>query len=96
MEFRVLGLTIEARTDASTSQILDLGGVKQQRVLAALLLAKGNVVSNDRLIDAVWGEQPPAKPNVTLRSYVSHLRRVLEPEREAGERARRIVTRAPG
>ncbi|MEZ5225532.1 MAG: BTAD domain-containing putative transcriptional regulator [Acidimicrobiales bacterium] len=95
MDFRVLGLTIEARTGEG-SPLLDLGGVKQQRVLAALLLAKGNVVSNDRLIDAVWGDRPPAKPNVTLRSYVSHLRRVLEPDRDAGERARRIVTRAPG
>ncbi len=95
MEFRVLGLTIEARIDPVTP-ILDLGGIKQQRVLAALLLAKGNVVSNDRLIEAVWGGRPPTKPHVTLRSYVSHLRRVLEPERDAGERGRRIVTRAPG
>ncbi len=96
MEFRVLGLTVEARPEASSSALLDLGGIKQQRVLAALLLAKGAVVSNDRLIDTVWGDRPPTKPNVTLRSYISHLRRVLEPGRNAGERARRIVTRAPG
>lgn len=92
----MLDLTIEARIDANDSSPLELGGAKQQRVLAALLLAKGSVVSNDRLIDTVWGDHPPAKPHVTLRSYVSHLRRLLEPERDAGERARRIVTRAPG
>ncbi len=91
----MLGLSIEARLDA-TSPPLDLGGNKQQRVLAALLLAKGNVVSKDRLIDAVWGDRPPAKPNVTLRSYISHLRRMLEPDRDAGKRSLAISTRAPG
>ena len=91
----MLGLSIEARIDASSPPI-DLGGNKQQRVLAALLLAKGNVVSKDRLIDAVWGDRPPAKPNVTLRSYVSHLRKVLEPDRDAGKRSLSISTSAPG
>ncbi len=94
MYFKILGSSVTA-TDDDTNPI-DLGGIKQQTVLAALLLAKGQVLSNDRIIDAVWGERPPAKPHVTLRSYISHLRRVLEPERAAGGRSQRIVTRAPG
>ncbi len=94
MYFRILGSSVTATDDEAGP--IDLGGIKQQTVLAALLLAKGQVLSNDRLIDAVWGEYPPAKPHVTLRSYISHLRRVLEPQRTAGGRSRRIVTRAPG
>ncbi len=75
---------------------LDVGGTKQQTVLLALLLADGDVVSSDRLITDVWGERPPSKPFVTLRSYISHLRKVIEPDQAAGDRARTLVTRAPG
>lgn len=75
---------------------IELGGSKQQAVLLALVIANGAVVSSDRLIDLVWGDAPPKKPNVTLRSYVSHLRRVIEPERGPGDRAQVLITRAPG
>lgn len=75
---------------------IELGGSKQQAVLLALVLANGAVVSSDQLIDLVWGDTPPAKPNVTLRSYISHLRRVLEPGRGPGDRAKVLITRAPG
>jgi DNA-binding SARP family transcriptional activator/tetratricopeptide (TPR) repeat protein len=75
---------------------VELGGSKQQTVLLALLLADGAVVSSDRLIDIVWNGRPPAKPNVTLRSYISHLRRSLEPDRHAGDRSHLLITRSPG
>jgi DNA-binding SARP family transcriptional activator/basic membrane lipoprotein Med (substrate-binding protein (PBP1-ABC) superfamily) len=66
-----------------------LGGRKQRAVLAALLLRAGNVVPDERLVDAVWGENPPASAAHTLEAYVSRLRRVLAPhqvdlERRAG------------
>lgn len=75
---------------------IELGGSKQKAVLLALVMANGAVVSSDRLIDLVWGDSPPKKPNVTLRSYISHLRRVLEPGRGPGDRAQLLITRAPG
>jgi len=75
---------------------IELGGSKQRAVLLALVLANGAVVSSDQLIDLVWGDAPPKKPNVTLRSYISHLRRLLEPGRGAGDRAQILITRAPG
>lgn len=75
---------------------IELGGSKQRAVLLALVVANGAVVSSDQLIDLVWGDAPPAKPNVTLRSYISHLRKVLEPSRGAGDRAQVLITRAPG
>lgn len=39
---------------------LPLGGPKQRLVLALLLVRADQVVPADRLIDEVWGEQPPA------------------------------------
>ena len=42
---------------------VDIGPPKQRAVLAALLLAHGRVVSTDRLIDAVWGDEVPGSAN---------------------------------
>ncbi len=78
------------------NRVIELGGSKQQTILLALVVANGAVVSSDQLIDLVWGDAPPKKPNVTLRSYISHLRRLLEPDRSPGDRAQVLLTRAPG
>jgi DNA-binding SARP family transcriptional activator/basic membrane lipoprotein Med (substrate-binding protein (PBP1-ABC) superfamily) len=72
---RVLG-PLEAKAGDAA---VELGGRKQQAVLAALLLRAGEVVPDDRLIDDVWGEQPPAAVGHSLEAYVSNLRRVLAP-----------------
>ncbi|WP_238391713.1 MULTISPECIES: BTAD domain-containing putative transcriptional regulator [unclassified Mycolicibacterium] len=65
-----------ARVDGTPAA---LGGPKQRCVLAVLLASHGTVVSIDRLIDAVWGDEPPAKALASVRSYVANLRRVLDP-----------------
>ncbi len=54
-----------------------LGGPRQRAVLVALALEPGTVVTTDRLIDLVWGGEPPSKPPITIRSYISNLRRAL-------------------
>lgn len=59
---------------------LELGPVKRQAVLAALLLRQGAVVSHERLLDAVWGEEPPAGGHKVLPTHVNSLRRALDPE----------------
>ena len=46
-------------------------------MLAVLLLARGGVVSVDRLIDAVWGDDVPGSATASLQAYVSNLRRAL-------------------
>ncbi|MDX6452596.1 MAG: hypothetical protein QOH16_2645 [Gaiellaceae bacterium] len=56
---------------------LPLGAPKQRAMLVALLLQAGEVVSRDRLIDAVWGEDPPASAQQSLQVYVHGLRRAL-------------------
>ncbi|MFC8308596.1 BTAD domain-containing putative transcriptional regulator [Streptomyces olivaceus] len=75
---------------------LDLGPPQQQVVLAALLLRRGRPASAADLIDAVWGDRPPQAAGSMLRTYASHLRKVLEPSRAAGEPPKVIVTAADG
>lgn len=68
--------------------MLELGGHKQRALLALLLLDAGRVVSTDRLIEALWGEEPPRTAATSLQNFVSQLRKVLG--------ADRIVTKPPG
>jgi DNA-binding SARP family transcriptional activator len=54
-----------------------VGGPKPRAVLAALLLAQARVTSRERLIDLVWGDEPPECASDIVRQYVSALRRAL-------------------
>ncbi|MEO3781984.1 BTAD domain-containing putative transcriptional regulator [Actinocorallia sp. B10E7] len=71
-----------------------LGGLRQRAVLAVLVAARGRAVSEDRILADVWGEGAPATG--TLRSYVSVLRRLLEPGRDTNAPARLIVREGNG
>jgi DNA-binding SARP family transcriptional activator/ABC-type branched-subunit amino acid transport system substrate-binding protein len=73
MEFRLLG-RLEVRDGPRE---LALGGGKQRALLAVLLVHAGEVVQTERLIDALWGEQPPASALNSVHVYVSQLRREL-------------------
>jgi predicted ATPase/DNA-binding SARP family transcriptional activator len=50
---------------------------KHRRLLAVLALANGRSVDSDRLVDAVWGEAPPASARKLVQVYVSQLRKLL-------------------
>ena len=56
---------------------------RQQALLVNLLIAAGRSVSNDTLIEAIWGEDTPSNPANTLQHTVAQLRKVLEPESPA-------------
>lgn len=73
MEFRILG-PLEAIGDRGS---MDLGGTRQQVVLAALLLSANRVVSMDRLVDTVYGDCPPATARSQVQIAISALRRLL-------------------
>ena len=75
---------------------VDLGGPQQRSVIAHLALEAGHVVPVDRLVDRLWGDEPPRSPLGTLQSYVSRLRRALEPDRRQGEAPTVLVSEAPG
>ncbi|MGY1741657.1 MULTISPECIES: AfsR/SARP family transcriptional regulator [unclassified Blastococcus] len=55
-----------------------VGGHKPRTLLAALLLARGDLVSTDRLVAALWGDDPPPGAATALRAYVSRLRAALD------------------
>jgi DNA-binding SARP family transcriptional activator/ABC-type glycerol-3-phosphate transport system substrate-binding protein len=76
MRFKVLGPLQVTRDDAAVA----LGGPKQRTVLANLLVRANDLVPADTLIDLVWGGEPPEAARGTLHSYISHLRKALEPE----------------
>ncbi|WP_103336997.1 BTAD domain-containing putative transcriptional regulator [Amycolatopsis sp. CA-126428] len=64
---------------------LDLGSAHRRTVLAALAMYPNRTVSREELIDAVWGEAPPQSAQGSIYTYVSGLRRALEPGRVKGE-----------
>jgi len=90
LEFRILG-PLEALSGGRPTA---LGTPKQRALLAVLLAERGRVVSRERLIDALWGEQPPASAVQSLQVYVHGLRRALGPDRvETTGAGYRVVAR---
>jgi DNA-binding SARP family transcriptional activator len=83
-DFRILG-PLEVVDE--TGPLL-LGGLKQRAVLALLLLEAPKAVSTDRLIDALWAEQPPRTAATSLQNFISQLRKTLG--------ADVLVTKPPG
>jgi predicted ATPase/DNA-binding SARP family transcriptional activator len=77
MDFRILG----ALEVSSNGEALDLGGPKQRELLAVLLLHANELVSHDRLIDALWEDDPPAGARKALQMHVSGLRKLLGRDR---------------
>ncbi|WP_308126243.1 BTAD domain-containing putative transcriptional regulator [Nonomuraea ceibae] len=74
---------------------ISLRGPRHRAVLARLLVARGRVVPVDRLVEDLW-EEPGEGAVSALRTFVSDLRRALEPGRPPREPARLLVTAAPG
>ena len=89
---RVLG-PLEVTVDGAPA---DVGGPRQRCVLARLIAAQGRVVSADRLVEDLYAEEAPPKALAAVQSYVSHLRRALEPGRAARAPAGVLVTSPPG
>jgi DNA-binding SARP family transcriptional activator/ABC-type branched-subunit amino acid transport system substrate-binding protein len=94
MEFRILG-PLDALDDEGRR--VDLGGHKQRALLAALLLRANEVVSQDVLVEELWGESPPPTATKTLQAYVSRLRKaVAGAAREPGSGDVLLETRGRG
>jgi DNA-binding SARP family transcriptional activator/tetratricopeptide (TPR) repeat protein len=69
---------------------------RQRAVLAVLALRSPHPVSRDELIDAVWGDDPPSSASGSLHTYISALRRLVEPELPARASGNLIVTTGSG
>jgi DNA-binding SARP family transcriptional activator len=92
VQFRLLG-PLEAQDG---DRLVELGRPKQRALLAALLIHANHVVSLDRLIEELWGEDPPPQAAASLQTYVSNLRRALEPDRPARALSLVLVSQPPG
>jgi DNA-binding SARP family transcriptional activator/tetratricopeptide (TPR) repeat protein len=93
LDVRLLGPIEIASADGRR---LQLGTRKQRAVLTILALGRGQIVSADRLVDELWGDEPPSRALSSLYPYISNLRRLLEPQRLAQERPSVLVSAPPG
>ncbi len=84
LDFRILGPVEVSRE----GRAVDLGAHRQRALLVLLLLSANEVLSSDRLIEGVWGEEAPASAPNMIQVYVSRLRKSL------GRGL--LVTRPPG
>ncbi len=84
MEFRILG-PLEVSDEGGQ---VSLGGGKPRALLAVLLLHPNEVVSADRLIDELWGEDSSERAAAALRVNVSRLRKALSQDV--------LATKSPG
>jgi len=76
IEFRILG-SVEVVGEEGP---LALGAPKQRALLAVLLVNANTVVSRDRLVDSLWGAEPPRSAVSSLQVYVHGLRSALGAE----------------
>ena len=88
MEFRILG-PLEVAADGRP---LPAGGTRERALLAILLIHAGEVVSADRLVEELWGDDLPGNPPNALQVVVSRVRKALE----AAAGPSRLITRKPG
>jgi DNA-binding SARP family transcriptional activator len=89
LEIRVLG-PVEIAWDGRP---VDIGGLKARALVARLLIDRHMIVSVDRLVDSLWGDNDGMGAEIAMRSTISRLRKRI---REAGAPGDVIVTRAPG
>ncbi|MEN8652061.1 BTAD domain-containing putative transcriptional regulator [Streptomyces sp. 21So2-11] len=90
--FGILGPVVAWDRDGGS---VGLKGPRHRAVLARLIVARGRVVPVARLVEDLWVE-PPAGAVGAVRTFVSALRRAVEPQRPPRTPARLLVTEGPG
>ena len=89
--FRLLG---PLEVASSTDGVVDIGGPQRRALLHLLLLHARSPVGTDQLVEGIWGHRPPSQAVAGLQAHVSHLRRVLEPDRPPGAPSTVLTHRA--
>ncbi|WP_168929277.1 BTAD domain-containing putative transcriptional regulator [Nocardioides sp. GY 10113] len=84
----VLGPTLV--TEAGRA--IEIPVAKHRALLAALALAGERGSTSDTLVEALWGLDAPPTAGATLQTYVSQVRRVLEPALAARGRSAYLVS----
>ena len=80
MEYRLLG-PVEVWSSGMSQYV---GGVRERRALAVLLLHANRPVGVEHLIDVLWGEAPPPTVAAQVRNTIAALRRYLLAAGSAG------------
>ena len=88
MEYRILG-GVDVVADARR---LAVAGSLRRGLLGYLVLNAGRTLTLNQIVEALWGERPPATAPAQVHAAVSAIRQVL---RSAGAAAD-LVTRSPG
>jgi len=91
LQFNILG-PLEVVRDTGP---LPLGGPRQKAVLACLLVHANEVVPVEVLAEGIWEGHPPWSATGTIRTYVSHLRKVVDLGASGGG-GQVLLTRPPG
>ena len=91
LDFRVLGPLEVIDGDRP----IDLGPAQQKALLALLIINVGRVVTTDRILEELWGDNAVGKENA-LWVYVSRLRSALEPDRSGRGPSSLLITKDHG
>ncbi len=75
---------------------VELGSSRQRGVFTVLALRAGAAVRRDELIRGVWGDDAPATAGGSVHTYVSVLRKALEPDRPRGTPPRLLESSGSG
>ncbi|MCU0478699.1 MAG: winged helix-turn-helix domain-containing protein, partial [Chloroflexi bacterium] len=92
MEFRVLG-SVEVIEDGRR---LTVASGRQLALLAFLLVHANHTVSVERIIEELWGDEPPGSGAKTVAFHMSRLRDALEPGRQRGSLNGVVATETGG
>jgi DNA-binding SARP family transcriptional activator/DNA-binding beta-propeller fold protein YncE len=92
MEFRILGPFEVSHAEG----VIVLGPRKQRALLAVLLLHANEVVTSERLIDELWGDDAPATAAKSVQVYVSQIRKGLRNGGPVSTDGDVLLTRAGG
>lgn len=90
LRISVLG-PLEAARGVET---VSLGPLKQRSLFAVLALQPNEVVSREEIIDVLWGDRPPASCLNLVHTYVSGLRKLVEPT--GGQEAGAVISLVSG
>ncbi|HWE91859.1 MAG TPA: BTAD domain-containing putative transcriptional regulator [Pseudonocardiaceae bacterium] len=74
---------------------IPIGSPGARAVLMLLVLGANRVVPMERIVDGLWGDDPPATARTMVHGYVSRLRRVLDSV-DGRHGSARIITHPPG
>src|SRR5437667_10580674 len=92
MNFGILGAT-EVRDEARR---VEIPTGRARSLLALLILHAGEPVAAERIVDELWGEDPPRTAGTVVQELVSRLRRAFEPGRAKGAPSELLQTVGSG